>query len=44
LIGFGAAGEGSHAPGETADATVFDRQIKRAALMMTRLSTAGAAQ
>ena len=38
LIGFGAAGDGSHAPGETADATAFDRQIKRAALMMTRLS------
>jgi glutamate carboxypeptidase len=38
LIGFGASGEGSHAPGETADATVFDRQVKRAALMMTRLS------
>lgn len=38
LIGFGAAGEGAHAPGETADATAFDRQIKRAALMMTRLS------
>jgi glutamate carboxypeptidase len=38
LIGFGAAGDGAHAPGETADATAFDRQIKRAALMMTRLS------
>jgi glutamate carboxypeptidase len=38
LIGFGAAGDGSHAPGETADATIFDRQIKRAALFMTRLS------
>jgi len=38
LIGFGATGEGSHAPGETADATAFDRQIKRAALMMTRLA------
>jgi glutamate carboxypeptidase len=38
LIGFGASGEGSHAPGETADATVFDRQVKRAALLMTRLA------
>ena len=38
LIGFGAAGDGSHAPGETADATAFDRQIQRAALMMTRLA------
>jgi glutamate carboxypeptidase len=38
LIGFGAAGQGSHAPGETVDLTSFDRQIKRAALLMTRLS------
>jgi glutamate carboxypeptidase len=38
LIGLGAAGEGSHAPGETADVTSFDRQIKRAALLMTRLA------
>jgi glutamate carboxypeptidase len=38
LIGFGAAGEGAHAPGETVDLTSFDRQIKRAALLMTRLS------
>jgi glutamate carboxypeptidase len=38
LIGFGALGEGSHAPGETVDITSFDRQIKRAALLMTRLS------
>jgi glutamate carboxypeptidase len=38
LIGFGALGEGSHAPGETVDLTSFDRQIKRAALLMTRLS------
>jgi len=38
LIGFGSAGEGSHAPGETAEAASFERQIPRAALMMTRLS------
>jgi glutamate carboxypeptidase len=38
LIGFGAAGEGSHAPGETVEIDSFDRQIKRAALLMTRLS------
>jgi glutamate carboxypeptidase len=38
LIGFGAAGEGSHAPGETVELNSFDRQIKRAALLMTRLS------
>lgn len=38
LIGFGAAGRGSHAPGETVELASFDRQIKRAALLMTRLS------
>jgi glutamate carboxypeptidase len=38
LVGFGAAGEGSHAPGETVDLTSFDRQIKRTALLMTRLA------
>ncbi|MEO6185522.1 MAG: M20/M25/M40 family metallo-hydrolase [Steroidobacteraceae bacterium] len=38
LIGFGAVGKGSHAPGETVDLSSFDRQIKRAALLMTRLS------
>jgi glutamate carboxypeptidase len=38
LIGFGAAGNGEHAPGETIDLDCLDRQIKRAALMMTRLS------
>jgi glutamate carboxypeptidase len=38
LIGFGAAGQGSHAPGETVDLTSFDRQIKRAALLMSRLA------
>jgi glutamate carboxypeptidase len=38
LIGFGAAGQGSHAPGETVELSSFDRQIKRAALLMSRLS------
>jgi glutamate carboxypeptidase len=38
LIGFGAAGEGGHAPGENVDLTSFDRQVKRAALFMTDLS------
>jgi glutamate carboxypeptidase len=38
LVGMGAAGRGSHAPGETADLKSFDRQAKRAALLMTRLS------
>lgn len=38
LIGFGAAGEGSHAPGETMDLTSMDRQIKRAALFMSRMA------
>ncbi len=38
LVGFGAVGQGSHAPGETVDLTSFDRQIKRTALLMTRLA------
>lgn len=38
LVGMGMAGEGSHAPGETADLKSLDRQAKRAALLMTRLS------
>ena len=38
LIGFGAAGHGSHAPGETVDLTSFDRQIKRTAVLLTRLT------
>jgi glutamate carboxypeptidase len=38
LIGFGAVGKGSHAPGETVDLSSFDRQIKRAALFMTALA------
>ena len=40
LIGLGAGGSGSHAPGETADLSTFERQTKRAALLMTRLSQA----
>jgi glutamate carboxypeptidase len=38
LVGLGASGNGSHAPGETADLSSFDRQIKRAALLIERLS------
>jgi glutamate carboxypeptidase len=38
LVGFGAVGEGSHAPGETVDLSSFDRQIKRTALMIARLA------
>jgi glutamate carboxypeptidase len=38
LIGMGAAGEGSHAPGETVDLASLPVQAKRAALMMYRLS------
>jgi glutamate carboxypeptidase len=38
LVGFGAAGQGSHAPGETVDLTSFDRQIKRTALLIGRLA------
>lgn len=38
LVGLGTAGEGSHAPGETADLASIPRQAKRAAILMTRLS------
>jgi len=38
LVGTGAAGDGAHAAGETADLTSFPRQAKRAAILMTRLS------
>jgi glutamate carboxypeptidase len=38
LVGTGAAGDGAHATGETADLTSFPRQEKRAALLMTRLA------
>jgi glutamate carboxypeptidase len=38
LVGFGAVGQGSHAPGETVDLSSLDRQIKRTALLIERLS------
>ena len=38
LVGLGMAGEGSHAPGETADLKSLDLQAKRAALLMSRLA------
>jgi glutamate carboxypeptidase len=38
LVGLGMPGEGSHAPGETADLKSLDRQAKRAALLISRLS------
>ncbi|MDB5423014.1 MAG: peptidase family [Phenylobacterium sp.] len=38
ILGLGMAGEGSHAPGETADLGSFDVQANRAALLMHRLS------
>lgn len=38
LVGFGAVGQGSHAPGETVDLSSFDRQLKRTALLIERLS------
>jgi glutamate carboxypeptidase len=38
LVGTGAAGNGAHAIGETADLTSFPRQAKRAAILITRLS------
>jgi len=38
LVGTGAAGDGAHAIGETADLTSFPRQEKRAAILMSRLS------
>jgi glutamate carboxypeptidase len=38
LVGLGMVGHGSHAPGETADLSSVDRQIKRAALLIERLS------
>ena len=38
LVGTGAAGNGAHAIGETADLTSFPRQAKRAAILMTRLA------
>lgn len=38
LVGLGMAGEGSHAPGETADLKSLNVQAKRAALLISRLS------
>lgn len=38
LVGLGMAGEGSHAPGETADLRSLDIQAKRAALLISRLA------
>ena len=38
LVGLGAAGEGSHAPGETVDLPSMARQAKRAAILMSRLA------
>lgn len=38
LVGLGPDGYGSHAVGETVDLASFPRQIKRAAMLMTRLS------
>jgi glutamate carboxypeptidase len=38
LVGTGAAGNGAHAIGETADLTSFPRQAKRAAILMSRLA------
>ena len=38
LVGTGAAGNGAHAIGETADLASFPRQAKRAAILMSRLA------
>jgi glutamate carboxypeptidase len=38
LVGFGAVGQGSHAPGETVELGSFDRQLKRTALLIARLA------
>ncbi|MDB5672797.1 MAG: family peptidase [Alphaproteobacteria bacterium] len=38
LVGLGTASSGDHAPGETVDLLSLDRQAKRAAILMTRLS------
>ncbi|HET6969749.1 MAG TPA: M20/M25/M40 family metallo-hydrolase [Phenylobacterium sp.] len=38
LVGLGMAGEGAHAPGETADLKSLDLQAKRAALLIARLA------
>lgn len=38
LVGMGVAGEGAHAPGESADLDSIPRQAKRAAILMSRLA------
>jgi glutamate carboxypeptidase len=38
LVGLGAAGDGSHAPGETVDIPSIFKQAKRAAILMSRLA------
>jgi glutamate carboxypeptidase len=38
LVGLGMAGEGAHAPGETADLKSLDIQAERAAILMARLA------
>ena len=38
LVGFGPAGTGAHAPGETVDLDSMKRQAKRAAILMSRLA------
>ncbi|OYX08497.1 MAG: peptidase M20 [Sphingomonadales bacterium 32-68-7] len=38
LVGLGASGAGAHAPGETMDLSIFPRQAKRAAILMSRLA------
>ncbi|WP_199555238.1 M20/M25/M40 family metallo-hydrolase [Sandaracinobacteroides hominis] len=39
LVGLGPSGSGSHAPGETVDLDSISKQAKRAAILMSRLST-----
>ena len=39
LVGLGTASHGDHAPGETVDLASIPRQAKRAAILMSRLST-----
>jgi len=40
IAGMGASGSGSHAPGESVDLASFERQAKRAAILMSRLAQA----
>jgi glutamate carboxypeptidase len=39
LVGLGVYSKGDHAPGETVDLASIKRQAKRAAILMTRLSS-----